>query len=162
MEVLQYYVSWLTILVYTNLCKLLKLRYLKLNFLVNGLGYWLFHCHIEFHVEVGMATVFKIGEDWDMPPTPPSFPKCGNYNGKDLLSFSYQENNELQYPNINKYDHSDLDTGNDSRTNMISTLGKWWPFVGGAHPYVASASASVHTPYISILMCIVISLLFIK
>lgn len=42
-------------------------------------GYWIFHCHIEFHVEVGMALIFKIGEHSDMPPTPEHFPKCGNY-----------------------------------------------------------------------------------
>lgn len=125
-------------------------------------GYWLFHCHIEFHVEVGMATVFKIGEDWDMPPVPPSFPKCGNYNGKELLSFSYPEDDGSQNVNIHKYHHSDLDTANDSRTNMISTLGKWWPFVGGAHPYVSSSS-SINPPYISIIvMCILIISLLVE
>lgn len=108
-----------------------------------------------------MATVFKIGEDWDMPPTPPSFPKCGNYNGKDLLSFSYPEEDELQNANINKYNHGDLDTDNDTHTNMISTLGKWWPFVGGAHPYVSSKS-SINTPYFSVVICIVISSLIVR
>lgn len=43
------------------------------------LGYWLFHCHIEFHVEIGMALVFKFGDDSQMPPVPKNFPKCGNY-----------------------------------------------------------------------------------
>lgn len=44
------------------------------------LGYWLFHCHIDFHVEVGMALVFKFGENEDMPPTPVNFPTCGSYS----------------------------------------------------------------------------------
>lgn len=43
------------------------------------LGYWMFHCHIEFHVEVGMALIFKVGEHSQMPPVPLGFPTCGNY-----------------------------------------------------------------------------------
>lgn len=43
------------------------------------LGYWMFHCHIEFHVEVGMALIFKVGDHAQMPPVPPDFPRCGNY-----------------------------------------------------------------------------------
>lgn len=39
----------------------------------------MFHCHIEFHVEVGMALVFKVGEHDEMPPVPLHFPQCGNY-----------------------------------------------------------------------------------
>jgi len=108
-----------------------------------------------------MATVFKIGEDWDMPPIPPSFPKCGNYNGKELLSFSYPDDGTLKNANIHKYQHSNSDIGNDTHTNMISSLGKWWPFVGGAHPYVSSSS-STNTPYFSVVMSILLSLLLEK
>jgi len=108
-----------------------------------------------------MATVFKIGEDWDMAPTPPGFPKCGDYNGKGLLSFPYPENVKVHHSNINEYDHSDLHLGNDTHNNMINTLGKWWPFVGGAHPYISSTN-SINTPYFSILIFIVISLVCIK
>lgn len=39
----------------------------------------MFHCHIEFHVEVGMALIFKVGEHSQMPPVPQDFPRCGNY-----------------------------------------------------------------------------------
>uniref|UniRef100_A0A1B6FJ43 Laccase n=1 Tax=Cuerna arida TaxID=1464854 RepID=A0A1B6FJ43_9HEMI len=42
-------------------------------------GYWLFHCHIEFHAEVGMALIFKVGEHSDFPPVPTGFPRCGDY-----------------------------------------------------------------------------------
>lgn len=108
-----------------------------------------------------MATVFKIGEDWDMPPSPPGFPKCGNYNGNDLVSFLYPEDLELLHSHLNETVYSVLDTGNDSHTNMISTLGKLWPFVGGAHPYVSSL-ANINLPYFSIALCTVISLLFIN
>ncbi|XP_001357249.3 laccase-2 [Drosophila pseudoobscura] len=48
-------------------------------------GYWLFHCHIEFHAEIGMALVFKVGDDDQMVPVPDRFPTCGDYN-PDLRS----------------------------------------------------------------------------
>ncbi len=43
------------------------------------LGYWLFHCHLEFHSEVGMGVIFKIGEHADFPPLPENFPTCGDW-----------------------------------------------------------------------------------
>lgn len=108
-----------------------------------------------------MATVFKIGENEDMLPPPPGFPKCGNYNGKGLVSYLYSEEAELQHEKSNIYHYSVLSKKNYSRLNMISTLDKWWPFIGGAHPYVSSI-ANANTPYFSILFYIVIiSVLFI-
>lgn len=44
----------------------------------------MFHCHIEFHVEVGMALIFKVGEHPQMPAVPPEFPRCGNYYSASL------------------------------------------------------------------------------
>lgn len=43
------------------------------------LGYWLFHCHIEFHAEVGMSLVFKVGDHSEMLPVPTKFPQCGDW-----------------------------------------------------------------------------------
>ncbi|KAJ8920457.1 hypothetical protein NQ315_005325 [Exocentrus adspersus] len=42
-------------------------------------GFWIFHCHIEFHTEIGMAVVLKVGETSDMLPVPKNFPRCGDY-----------------------------------------------------------------------------------
>lgn len=50
-----------------------------IRFLANNPGFWLFHCHIEFHVEVGMALVFKVGDYDQMPRLPRNFPKCSNF-----------------------------------------------------------------------------------
>ncbi|XP_017770706.1 PREDICTED: laccase-2-like isoform X2 [Nicrophorus vespilloides] len=55
--------------------------YTILRFNASNPGYWLFHCHIEFHVEIGMALIFRFGDDEDMPPVPHGFPKCGEYYG---------------------------------------------------------------------------------
>lgn len=39
-------------------------------------GYWLFHCHIDSHMNRGMMLVFKVGEHEDFPAVPKDFPKC--------------------------------------------------------------------------------------
>lgn len=43
------------------------------------IGFWLFHCHIEFHSEVGMAMILKVGEKEDFKRAPDDFPRCGDY-----------------------------------------------------------------------------------
>ncbi|XP_029665987.1 laccase-1-like isoform X4 [Formica exsecta] len=57
--------------------------YTIVRFHANNPGYWLFHCHIEFHAEIGMALIFKVGEDEEMPPVPRNFPKCGDWKQMD-------------------------------------------------------------------------------
>jgi hypothetical protein len=42
-------------------------------------GYWLFHCHLEFHMEIGMGLIFKVGGHEEFPPVPESFPSCGDW-----------------------------------------------------------------------------------
>ncbi|KAF5305483.1 hypothetical protein FQA39_LY01574 [Lamprigera yunnana] len=53
--------------------------YTILRFHASNPGYWLLHCHIEFHIEIGMALVFKVGDHKDMVPIPEEFPQCGNF-----------------------------------------------------------------------------------
>ncbi|XP_044756692.1 laccase-4-like isoform X2 [Coccinella septempunctata] len=61
--------------------------YTILRFHATNPGYWLFHCHIEFHAELGMAVVFKVGDHSDMVSIPRNFPKCGNYfNAEEEIS----------------------------------------------------------------------------
>ena len=42
-------------------------------------GFWLLHCHLEFHSEVGMGVIFKVGDYNDFPPVPSNFPTCGDW-----------------------------------------------------------------------------------
>ncbi|XP_076174595.1 uncharacterized protein LOC143150301 [Ptiloglossa arizonensis] len=53
--------------------------YTIVRFHANNPGYWLFHCHIEFHAEIGMSLIFKVGEHEEMLPVPRNFPTCGNW-----------------------------------------------------------------------------------
>ncbi|KAG5884696.1 hypothetical protein JTB14_013708 [Gonioctena quinquepunctata] len=53
--------------------------YTIVRFVADNPGYWILHCHLEFHAEIGMAIVLQVGEKKDMLPVPKNFPKCGNY-----------------------------------------------------------------------------------
>ncbi|XP_058465687.1 uncharacterized protein LOC131439093 [Malaya genurostris] len=53
--------------------------YVVLRFRANNPGYWLFHCHFQFHIVIGMNLVIHIGTQADLPPVPPNFPRCGNH-----------------------------------------------------------------------------------
>nr|XP_022908342.1 laccase-4-like [Onthophagus taurus]XP_022908343.1 laccase-4-like [Onthophagus taurus] len=62
--------------------------YTILRFIADNPGFWLFHCHIEFHSEVGMSMVFQFGEIHEMPPVPIDFPNCGNYLNSPISQFN--------------------------------------------------------------------------
>ncbi|KZS15189.1 Laccase 2 [Daphnia magna] len=53
--------------------------YTIVRFMATNPGYWLFHCHLSFHIEVGMGLIFKVGEHHDFPQVPENFPKCGSW-----------------------------------------------------------------------------------
>lgn len=52
--------------------------FVKIRFRATNPGYWLMHCHLEFHHKVGMVLLLKVGNKTDVPPPPIEFPKCGN------------------------------------------------------------------------------------
>ncbi|XP_022087951.1 laccase-like isoform X2 [Acanthaster planci] len=50
------------------------------RFVANNPGWWLFHCHLEFHVEIGMSVLIRVGSEEDLPPKPKDFPSCGSWS----------------------------------------------------------------------------------
>lgn len=42
-------------------------------------GFWLMHCHYEWHLSIGMGLILQVGNISEMVPTPKGFPSCGNY-----------------------------------------------------------------------------------
>nr|XP_045582741.1 laccase-4-like isoform X1 [Procambarus clarkii] len=74
--------------------------YTIIRFIASNPGYWLFHCHISFHIEVGMGLVFHVGKQSMIPPVPENFPRCGSWtpmpdpNFKSHLANYYKELNE--------------------------------------------------------------------
>ncbi|XP_072384918.1 uncharacterized protein [Diabrotica undecimpunctata] len=59
--------------------------YTIVRFKADNPGYWILHCHLEFHSEIGMAMIVQVGEKDDMLPVPENFPKCGNYLPEPLV-----------------------------------------------------------------------------
>ncbi|KAL7634546.1 UNVERIFIED_CONTAM: hypothetical protein RMT77_014923 [Armadillidium vulgare] len=53
--------------------------YTVIRFIADNPGFWLFHCHLIFHLENGLGAVFHVGEQEDLPPVPSGFPKCGSW-----------------------------------------------------------------------------------
>uniref|UniRef100_A0A182Q9A8 Uncharacterized protein n=1 Tax=Anopheles farauti TaxID=69004 RepID=A0A182Q9A8_9DIPT len=53
--------------------------YARVRFRANNPGFWLMHCHYEWHTAVGMALVLQVGETDEMVKPPADFPKCGSY-----------------------------------------------------------------------------------
>ena len=53
--------------------------YVRLRFRANNPGYWLFHCHLDWHLPIGMAVLIQVGEVDEMRKPPSNFPRCYNY-----------------------------------------------------------------------------------
>uniref|UniRef100_T1JM48 Laccase n=1 Tax=Strigamia maritima TaxID=126957 RepID=T1JM48_STRMM len=67
--------------------------YVVVRFVADNPGFWLLHCHISFHMELGMAVVFKVGTRREFAPIPEDFPKCGDWTPK--LSLESNVANEI-------------------------------------------------------------------
>ena len=50
------------------------------RFVADNPGSWLLHCHLDFHSEIGMALIIKVGTDNDLPKAPKNWPTCGNFD----------------------------------------------------------------------------------
>ncbi|XP_048246877.1 laccase-2-like isoform X1 [Haliotis rufescens] len=59
--------------------------YTVIRFHADNPGFWLMHCHIDFHVSIGMGLIVQVGELNQMPRPPKHFPRCGNweYTGEE-------------------------------------------------------------------------------
>ena len=53
--------------------------YLKIRFRADNPGFWLVHCHVEWHLSFGMGFVLQVGEIDEMVKPPADFPKCDDY-----------------------------------------------------------------------------------
>lgn len=45
---------------------------------------WLLHCHIDFHAEVGMALILKVGDYNQMASPPRNFPQCFDFVAQNI------------------------------------------------------------------------------
>ncbi|KAM7348084.1 multicopper oxidase 1 [Cochliomyia hominivorax] len=92
--------------------------YTIIRFEAHNPGFWLFHCHIEFHAEIGMALVLKVGDNDEMVPVPKNFPTCHDYMPDD------NENTDSGEDNTNNASTSSpLEDGNNSATTTYNNVG---------------------------------------
>lgn len=56
--------------------------YTIVRFVADNPGTWMIHCHLDFHSQVGMAFLVKIGEVEDLPKPPLNWPRCANFDYK--------------------------------------------------------------------------------
>ncbi|BFZ21627.1 hypothetical protein BsWGS_24666 [Bradybaena similaris] len=54
--------------------------YTILRFRADNPGFWLFHCHLEFHMETGMMLIFQVGNSSQLPRRPKYFPVCASWD----------------------------------------------------------------------------------
>ncbi|XP_041379574.1 laccase-3-like [Gigantopelta aegis] len=59
--------------------------YTVIRFVADNPGFWFLHCHIEFHLAIGMGAIVQSGQPHQMPKPPKDWPKCGNwkYHGEE-------------------------------------------------------------------------------
>ncbi|XP_001653728.2 laccase-5 [Aedes aegypti] len=62
--------------------------YTKIRFRADNPGFWLVHCHFEWHLGIGMSFILQVGEIDQMIKTPPGFPTCGHYKPEVESIFS--------------------------------------------------------------------------
>lgn len=78
--------------------------YVIIRFQTDNPGFWLMHCHLEAHMDIGMAVVLQVGEISEQPKPPKDFPKCSNFKRESLYKSESKEhfNGFLQLPEIEK------------------------------------------------------------
>ncbi|KAI8121740.1 hypothetical protein FF38_00341 [Lucilia cuprina] len=53
--------------------------YAVIRFRATNPGFWLMHCHYEWHLAIGMGLILQVGTPQQMVTAPSDFPRCGNY-----------------------------------------------------------------------------------
>jgi hypothetical protein len=54
--------------------------YVRLRFRAKNAGFWLMHCHFDWHISIGMALIVQVGELTQMPKPQPDMPRCHPYS----------------------------------------------------------------------------------
>lgn len=51
----------------------------KFRFRADNPGFWMLHCHFEWHLSMGIGLILQVGETHEMIPPPVDFPKCNSF-----------------------------------------------------------------------------------
>ena len=53
--------------------------YTIIRLIADNPGIWMAHCHLDFHHDVGMVFMLKVGNSKNFPKKPKNWPLCGDY-----------------------------------------------------------------------------------
>ena len=53
--------------------------YTLIRFVADNPGFWLLHCHMSWHSQLGMAVIVKVGTEDTFPTPPQQFPTCRDF-----------------------------------------------------------------------------------
>lgn len=53
--------------------------YVRLRFRADNPGFWLAHCHFEWHLAIGMGFILQVGEIGDIPKPSQNYAKCHDF-----------------------------------------------------------------------------------
>ncbi|XP_041353680.1 L-ascorbate oxidase-like [Gigantopelta aegis] len=53
--------------------------YTVIRFVADNPGFGFLHCHVKFHLSLGMGLIIQVGKPHEMPKPPNNWPKCGDW-----------------------------------------------------------------------------------
>jgi FtsP/CotA-like multicopper oxidase with cupredoxin domain len=65
--------------VYKDTVLIPRRGFVRLRVRTQTANFLFFHCHYDFHLQVGMAGVLQVGDIHSMPKLPRNFPQCRDY-----------------------------------------------------------------------------------
>lgn len=65
--------------VYKDTVSVPKRGFVRLRVRTPSANFLFFHCHYDFHLQIGMAGVLQVGDISAMPKPPKGFPQCRDY-----------------------------------------------------------------------------------
>lgn len=75
--------------------------FVRIRFRACNPGYWLLHCHYEYHSHAGMRTIIKVGDRSDVPSPPTNFPTCGHFlSPVDEVEMDHSASTSIHYKSI--------------------------------------------------------------
>lgn len=58
--------------------------YVRVKFHADNPGFWIGHCHFDWHLGIGMAVIFQVGELDEMKKRPKEFGYCKSFKPNNL------------------------------------------------------------------------------
>lgn len=58
--------------------------FIRLRLKADNPGFWLGHCHFEWHLAIGMGFILQVGEVEQMKKPPQNYAKCHNYMPENM------------------------------------------------------------------------------